>query len=125
MHDADRQRELKKQLLLTRSAAERAELAHAITTVRQSATVFGKDVPALAMGRGLPLALGLLKRAPLLSPLLSLALAGARKPALRYAALAAGAAWLTWKGWQGLAARRVPPAAPPEEAPSSAQDAPE
>ncbi|MDP2819746.1 MAG: hypothetical protein Q8O29_16040 [Polaromonas sp.] len=98
---------MRKQLLLLRSAAERAELVHTLNAVRQSATVFGKAAPGLVMGRGLPLALGLLKRAPLLSPLLSLALAGARRPVLRYGALAAGAAFVAWKGWQWLAEQRA------------------
>lgn len=129
MNDAASQRDLRKQLLLVRSAAERAELVHLITTVRQSVTVFGKDVPALAMGRGLPLALGLLKRAPLLSPLLSLVLSGARRPALRYGALAAGAAWLAWTGWQWLGAQRASSPAPDEanaaDAAQPVQPAPE
>lgn len=98
---------MRKQLLLLRSATERAELVHTLHAVRQSATVFGKAAPALAIGRGLPLALGLLKRASLLRPLLSLALAGARRPALRYGALAAGAAFVAWKGWQWLAGQRA------------------
>lgn len=106
MHDAAGQRALRKQALLLRSATERAELVHAVGALRQSATRFGKAAPGLAMGRGLPLALGLLKRAPLISPLLSLALAGARRPAVRYGVLAAGGGWLAWKGWQWLAAQR-------------------
>jgi hypothetical protein len=105
MNDAASPRALRKQALLLRSAAERAEMVHDVSALRQSATLFGKAVPGLAMGRGLPLALGLLKRAPLLSPLLSLALAGARRPAIRYGMLAAGGAWVAWKGWQWAAAQ--------------------
>lgn len=123
MSDAASQRALRKQLLLLRSATERAELVHTVTAVRQLATGFGKVTPGLAMGRGLPLALGLLKRAPLLRPLLSLALAGARKPVLRYGVLAAGAAFVAWKGWQWLAEQRAQAPAPAD--PQSAQDAPE
>jgi hypothetical protein len=108
MGDAFSQRALRKQALLLRSATERAELVETVGAVRQSATLFGSRAsPGLAMGKGLPLALALLKRAPLLSPLLSLALAGARRPAIRYGALAAGGAWLAWKGWQWLAVQRA------------------
>jgi hypothetical protein len=106
MTDAAGQRVLRKQALLLRSATERAELVETVSAVRQSATLFGKAAPGLAIGKGLPLALLLLKRAPLLSPLLSLALAGARRPVIRYGMLAAGGAWLVWKGWQWLAAQR-------------------
>ncbi|MDP3171207.1 MAG: DUF3318 domain-containing protein [Polaromonas sp.] len=121
MNDATGQRELRKQALLLRSATERAELVQTVSAVRQSATRFGKVASGLAMGRGLPLALGLLKRAPLLSPLLSLALAGVRRPLIRYAALAAGGAWLAWKGSQWLATQRASASA---ESPAN-QPAPE
>jgi hypothetical protein len=107
MDDAAGQRALKKRALLLRSATERAELVQTVGAVRQSATLFGRAAPGLSLGKGLPLALVLLKRAPLLSPLLSLALAGARRPVIRYAALAAGGAWVVWKGWQWLAAQRA------------------
>ena len=120
MNDAASQRALRKQALLLRAAAERAELADTVTALRQSAAGFGKAAPGLALGRGLPLALGLLKRAPLLSPLLSLALAGARRPVLRYGALAAGAVFAAWNGWQWLAAQRAQsraPACPQPDAP--------
>jgi hypothetical protein len=123
MGDAASQRAIRRQLLLLRSATERAELVHALTAVKQSATVFGKAAPGLTMGRGLPLALGLLKRAPLLSPLLSLALAGVRRPVLRYGALAAGAAFVAWKGWQWLAGQRAQ--APVHADPQPDQDAPD
>jgi hypothetical protein len=105
MNDVVGPRALRKQALLLRSATQRAELVHDVSALRQSATRFGKAAPGLAMGRGLPLALGLLKRAPLLSPLLSLALAGARRPLIRYGMLAAGGVWVAWKGWQWAAAR--------------------
>lgn len=107
MTDAAGPRVLRKQALLLRAATERAELVQTVSAVRRSATLFGKAAPGLAIGKGLPLALLLLKRAPLLSPLLSLALAGARRPAIRYGMLAAGAAWLAWKGWQWLSAQRA------------------
>jgi hypothetical protein len=124
MRDAASQRALRKQLLLLRSATERAELVHTVTAIRQSATLFGKAAPGLAMGRGLPLALGLLKRAPLLSPLLSLALAGARRPVLRYGALAAGVAFVAWKGWQWLAEQRAPASMPADASPKPNPNAP-
>ncbi|MDP2035380.1 MAG: hypothetical protein Q8K29_18405 [Polaromonas sp.] len=117
MTDAAGQRVLRKQALLLRSATERAELVQTVGAVRQSATLFGKAAPGLAIGKGLPLALLLLKRAPLLSPLLSLALAGARRPAIRYGMLAAGAAWLAWKGWHWLGAQRGQASAPDESQP--------
>lgn len=116
---------LRKQALLLRSATERAELMHAVSAVRQSASLFGKAAPGLAMGKGLPLALGLLKRAPLLSPLLSLALAGARRPAIRYGVLAAGGVWVAWKGWQWLAAQRAQLSATAAAAPQRDPDATE
>lgn len=111
MSEAARQTAMKKQLLLLRSATERAELVHTLSAVRQSATVLGK-APVLAMGRGLPLALTLLKRAPLLRPLLSLLLAGARRPALRYGLLAAGAALALWKAGQWLVEQRADASVP-------------
>lgn len=114
------QRALRKQLLLMRSATERAELVHAIGAARQSATVFTSGVPGLAMGKGLPLALGLLKRAPLISPVLSLVLAGARRPLLRYAMLGTGSALLLWKGWQWLADQRGQAPEPADEGDSAA-----
>lgn len=124
MSEAARQTAMKKQLLLLRSATERAELVHTLSAVRQSATFLGK-APVLAMGRGLPLALTLLKRAPLLRPLLSLLLAGARRPALRYGVLAAGAALALWKAGQWLAEQRAEASAPADASPQSNPDAPE
>ena len=113
MGDASRhaagQRALRKQLLLMRSATERAELVHTIGAVRQAAFVFKSGVPGLAMGKGLPLALGLLKRASLISPVLSLVLAGARRPLLRYLMLGAGSALLVWKAYRWLAEQRGQP----------------
>ena len=110
MGDASRhaagQRALRKQLLLMRSATERAELVHTIGAVRQAAFVFKSGVPGLAMGKGLPLALGLLKRASLISPVLSLVLAGARRPLLRYLMLGASSALLVWKAYHWLAEQR-------------------
>lgn len=114
MNDAASQRALRKQLLLVRSAAERAELVQTLAAVRRSITVFGKAAPGLAMG--LPLVLGLLRQTSMLSPLLSLVLARARRPAIRYGALAAGAALLAWKGWQWLAAAQRAPAPVPADA---------
>ena len=125
MNDAASQRALRMQALLLRSATERAELVHAVTALRQSATRFGKAVPGLALVKGLPLALGLLKRAPLLRPLLSLVLAGMRRPAIRYGVLATGAAFVGWKGWQWLAAKRAQPPAPVDSASQPDPDAPE
>ena len=102
------QRALRKQLLLMRSATERAELVQALGAARQSVTMLKGGVPGLALVKGLPLALGLLRRAPLLTPVLSLVLAGARRPLLRYALLGAGSALLVWKGYQWLADQRRP-----------------
>jgi hypothetical protein len=123
MNDAAARRALRKKALLLRAATERVELVQTAGEVRRSVAVFGKAAPGMAMGRGLPLALGLLKRAPLFSPLLSLALAGARRPLIRYAALAAGGAWLAWKGWQWAAAQRAEASAPAES--QADQPAPE
>lgn len=115
MNEADRQRMLRKQLLLVRSATERAELAQAVRAARQSAAAFRSGVPGVVMGKGLPLALGLIKRAPLISSVLPLVLAGARRPLLRYALLGAGAALLAWKGYQRLAESRPSAAEPAED----------
>lgn len=121
MNDAASQRALRMQALLLRSATERAELVHAVTAVRQSATRFGKAAPGLALGKGLPLALGLLKGAPLLS----LVLAGLRRPTIRYGVLAAGAAFVGWKGWQWLTEKRAQSPAPVDSASQPDPDAPE
>lgn len=125
MNGATSQRALRKQALLLRSATERTELVQTIAAVRRSTPWLGKAAPGLAIGKGLPLALGLLKRAPLLSPLLSLAIAGARRPAIRYGVLAAGSAWLAWKGWLWVAAQRGPSAAPAAAESRQESDAPE
>lgn len=102
------QRALRKQLLLMRSATERAELVQALGAARQSVTMLRSGVPGLALVKGLPFALGLLRRAPLLTPALSLVLASARRPLLRYALLGAGSALLVWKAYQWLADQRQP-----------------
>ena len=71
--------------------------------------VLKSGVPGLALGKGLPLALGLIKRAPLITPLLSLVLAGARRPLLRYALIGAGSGLLVWKAYRWLAEQRGKP----------------
>ena len=123
MNDADAnattQRALRKQLLLMRAATERAEMVGAIDAARQKATFFN-SVPGLALSKGLPLALGLIKRAPLVSSLLTLALSGARRPLLRYGLLGGGAALLAWKGYQWLAGRPGQPAEQPQDQPADA-----
>ncbi|OOG41131.1 DUF3318 domain-containing protein [Polaromonas sp. A23] len=115
MTEATNQRALRKQLLLMRSATERAELVQAMQATRQSTSVFTKGISGLAVGKGLPLVLGLLKRAPLISPVLSLVLSGARRPLLRYALLGTGAALLVWKGYQWLAEQRASDMVPADE----------
>lgn len=124
MNDADAnanaQRALRKQLLLMRAATERAEMVGAIDATRQRVTFFNSGVPGLALTKGLPLALGLIKRAPLVSSLLTLALSGARRPVLRYGLLGGGAALLAWKGYQWLAGRSGQPAEPPQDQPAGA-----
>ena len=112
---------MRKQLLLMRAATERAEMVHTMDAARQSATFLRSGVPGLALSKGLPLALGLLKRAPLISSALPLLLAGARRPLLRYALLAAGAGLLAWKGYQWLADRPEQPPEPPADRPSDAE----
>lgn len=108
------ERALRKQLLLMRAATERAEMVGAVDAARQSLTFFKSGgMPALALAKGLPLVLGLIKRAPLVSSLLSLVLSGARRPLLpllRYGLLGAGSALLAWKGYQWLAGRAEQPA---------------
>lgn len=115
--DAATQRALRKQLLLMRAATERAEMVGAVDAARQSVRFFRSGgIPGLALAKGLPLALELLRRAPLASSLLTLALSGARRPLLhllRYGLLGAGSALLAWKGYQWLAGRAEPPAEPP------------
>ncbi len=103
------QRALRKQLLLLRAETERAELVQALGAARQSVTALKSGVPGLALGKGLPLALGLIKRAPLITPLLSLVLAGARRPLLRYALIGAGSGLLVWKAYRWLAEQRGKP----------------
>ena len=116
MSDAAGQRALRKQLLLIRSATERAELAQAVHAARQSVAAFKSGIPGLAVSKGLPVALGLIKRLPLISSVLPLVLAGVRRPLLRYALLGAGAGagLLVWKGYQWWAAQRGPDGAPAE-----------
>ncbi len=127
MNDADAnataQRALRKQLLLMRAATERAEMVGAIDATRQKVTFFNSGVPGLALTKGLPLALGLIKRAPLVSSLLTLALSGARRPLLRYGLLGGGAALLAWKGYQWLAGRAEQPAESSPEQPADADTA--
>lgn len=127
--NATTQRELRKQLLLMRAATERAEMVGAVDAARQRATFFKiGGVPGLALAKGLPLALGLIKRAPLVSSVLSLALSGARRPLLpllRYGLLGAGAALLAWKGYQWLAGRPGQPAEPSPEQPADSDDSPQ
>ena len=130
MSDADAnattQRALRKQLLLMRAATERAEMVGAVDAARQRAAFFKiGGVPGLALAKGLPLALGLLKRAPLVSSLLSLALSGARRPLLRYGLLGAGSALLAWKGYQWLAGRLGQPVEPSPEQPADSDDSPQ
>ena len=121
---ATTQRALRKQLLLMRAATERAEMVGAIDAARQRATFFKSGgVPGQALAKGLPLALGLLKRAPLVSSLLTLALSGARRPLLRYGLLGGGAALLAWKGYQWLAGRPGQPAESSPEQPADADTA--
>ena len=115
MSDAAGQRALRKQLLLIRSATERAELAQAVHAARQSVAAFKSGIPGLAVSKGLPVALGLIKRLPLISSVLPLVLAGVRRPLLRYALLGAGAGLLVWKGYQWWAAQRGPDGAPAED----------
>ena len=124
--NATTQRELRKQLLLMRAATERAEMVGAVDAARQRATFFKiGGVPGLALAKGLPLALGLIKRAPLVSSLLTLALSGARRPLLRYGLLGAGSALLAWKGYQWLAGRLGQPAEPFPEQPADSDDSPQ
>lgn len=118
--NATTQRAMRKQLLLMRAAMERAEMVGAIDAARQRATFFTSGVPGLALAKGLPLALGLLKRAPLVSSLLTLALSGARRPLLRYGVLGAGSALLVWKGYQWLTGQSGKTSEPPPEQPADA-----
>ena len=115
MSDAAGQRALRKQLLLIRSVTERAELAQAVHAARQSVAAVKSGIPGLAVSKGLPLVLGLIKRLPLISPVLPLVLAGVRRPLLRYALLGAGAGLLVWKGYQWWVAHRGPDGALAED----------
>ena len=121
---ATSQRALRKQHLLMRAATERAEMAGAIDAAQQSVIFFKSAVPGFALSKGLPLALGLLKRAPLISSALPLLLAGARRPLLRYALLGAGSALLVWKGYQWLAGRTEQAPEQPAEQPADADAQP-
>lgn len=107
---------MRKQLLLMRAATERAEMMACIGAARQSVTFPKMAVSGLALFKGLPLALTLLKRAPLLSPVLSLVLSGARKPLSRYALIGAGSALLAWKGYQWFVGRRGRPSEESDDA---------
>ncbi|HYW56373.1 MAG TPA: hypothetical protein VE934_05410 [Polaromonas sp.] len=100
MRDAATERALRKQLLLMRAATERAEMAEAWGAARQAVTFPKMAVSGLALFKGIPLALSLLKRLPLIKPVLLLALSGARRPLLKYALVAAATGLLAWKGYQ-------------------------
>ncbi len=116
MNDATTQRALRKQLLLMRAATERAEMVGAVGAARQ-AVVFPKVAASgLALFKCLPLALGLLKRAPVLSSVLSLGLSGVRRPLLRYALMGAGSALLAWKGYEWFVSRKQLPHETPSDA---------
>lgn len=132
MNDAGSALALKKQLLLTRAAIERAEMVRAIGSASQSAAVLGKGWSGFAglanlagflkLGTGLPMVLGLVKKARLLSPLLPLLFAGARRSSaqrrswlgtLKYTLLGASSVFVIWKSRQwltGLADRFGPSA---------------
>ncbi len=116
MSDPGTELALRKQLLLVRAATERAEMAEALGAARQAATLPKMAVSGLALFKGLPLALSLLERLPLLSPVLSLALSGARKPLLRNVLMAAGAGLLAWKGYQWWMSRNEPSTEEEDEA---------
>ncbi|MDW5443878.1 hypothetical protein [Polaromonas sp. SM01] len=112
MSDASTQRALRKQLLLMRAATERAEMSGAFGTARQSLSFLKSGVPNLALSKGLPLAMGLFKRAQLFSPVLSLAFSSVRgRPLLRNLMLGAGSALLAWKGYQWLTGQQAEPPA--------------
>ncbi len=116
MSDAATGRALRKRLLLMRAATERAEMAEALGAARQAVAFPKIAVSGLAVFKGLPLALSLLKRLPLIRPALSLVLSGARRPVLRYALVAGGAGFLAWKGYQWFMHRNALPTEGPGEA---------
>ena len=118
MSDASTQRALRKQLLLMRAATERAEMTGAVGAARQAVALPKMAASGLALFKDLPLALSLLKRAPLLSPVLSLLLSGARRPLLRYALIGAGSALLVWKAYQWFVDRRGQPSEESDDADS-------
>ena len=103
MNNASTQLALRKQLLLMRAATERADMVGGIRAARRSATFPASAASGLALFKGLPLALSLIKRLPLLGSVLPLVLSGARRPLLKYGLLAAGAGLLAWKGYQWFA----------------------
>ena len=111
MRDTGASLRLKKQMLVTRAAIERAEMVHAVHASTEAAGALRRRIPAIALARGLPLGLVWLQRARWLKPLLPLIVASARRPLLRYAVLGIASACLVWKGrrWvAGLSAMAVP-----------------
>ena len=116
MIDASTQRALRKQLLLMRAATERAEMVGGLHATRQS-VIFSKSAASgLALFKGLPLALSLIRRLPLLGSVLPLLLSGARRPQMRYGLLAAGSVLLAWKGYQWVADQSGRPEGQPLDA---------
>ena len=116
MSDASTQRVLRKQLLLMRAATERAEMVGGLRAARRSVTFPKSAASGLALFKGLPLALSLIRRLPLLGSVLPLLLSGARRPLMRYGLLAAGSVLLAWKGYQWFADQSGRPEGQPSDA---------
>ena len=106
---------LKKQVLRLRAQTERAEMGAALSGARQSLAFVPGALPALALSKGMPLALGLLRQGPLLGAVLPLLLTGARRPWLRYPLLGAGAALLVWQAYRSLAGKAKAASAEPAD----------
>ena len=98
---------LRKQMLLSRAALERAEMVKALGSAAQSVNSLRHNIPGLALGsvgKNLPLVLTMIQRLRLLAPVLPVLLMVARRPLLRYLVLGgAASALLAFKG-RGLIA---------------------
>jgi hypothetical protein len=94
---------LRKQMLLSRAALERAEMVRAVGSAAQSVQSLRHNIPGLALGavgRNLPLVLSLVQRLRLLAPVLPVLLMVVRRPLLRYSVLGAAATvLLAFKSW--------------------------
>ena len=98
---------LRKQMLLSRAALERAEMVRAVGSAAQSVHSLRHNMPSLALGavgKNLPLVLAVIQRLRMFAPALPVLLMVARRPLLRYMVLGGAALLLLAAKSRGLIA---------------------